>query len=148
MYLSPFENYYLHRKSHNHRTLNLYHLPIKVYGAIAQNDQYPHLVKWLYSFARSLDVSGRGIVEFDIAKLAKTLNRSISTIKTNLRKARRLGVFRVLKISGLSVKAAYISLPKLCFKLGVQKLGAIYELDSNKFHTLRAIATSQSYTLC
>ncbi len=138
MYLSPFENYYLHRKSHNHRTLNLYHFPIKVYGAIAQNDKLPYLVNVLYQFARSSDVAGTGIVEFDIAKLAKTLNRSISTIKTNLRKARQLGVFRVLKITGLSVKAAYISLPKLCLKLGIQKLGAIYELDSNKFHTLRS----------
>jgi hypothetical protein len=125
-------------KCYQHRTNKLYHIPVKIHSAIAQNDQYPHLVNVLYLFVRSFDVSGTGIVEFDLANLAQTLNRSISTIKTNLRLARRLGVFRVLRISGLSVKAAYISLPKLCLKLGVQKLGAIYELDSNKFHTLRS----------
>lgn len=116
----------------------LYNTPVKIYSAIAQNDQHPYLVNVLYLFARSLDISGTGIVEFDLAELAKDLNRSISTIKTNLRLARRLGVFRVLRISGLSVKAVYISLSKLCLKLGIQKLGAIYELDSNKFHTLRS----------
>jgi len=125
----------------------------KIYNSIGLNNKIPHLVGVLYLFVRGLDKVGCGNATLDLAELATTLKRSVSTIKTNLRLARRLGVFRLASLTGLTARVSYLSLTKLCVKFDIKKLGAAYEINAEDFQYMRslnirfAIAHKQSQSI-
>jgi hypothetical protein len=110
----------------------------KIISAIARNHKIPSLVGALYLFGRSFDVYGSGNVSFDVAELARLFKRTISTIKANLRLARRLGVFRLVTLTGMTARVNYLSLNKLCIKFDIKHLGATFELFDNELTQIRS----------
>lgn len=132
--------------------VTVYQFYAKIYSAIACSQKISFLEKSLYLFARSLDKAGSGCVALDLPMLARTINRSISTIKNNLRSCVKHGLFYCCHWSGATVKIWYKSLPKVCHALGIEKLGAIYELNAKDFDTIRtqnirqAIAQKQKHS--
>jgi predicted transcriptional regulator len=137
----------------------VYHKTVEIYSSFAQCWKIPHLVKMLYLFVRSHDKQshtpkyqsgeagkGAGKVSLDLPMLARTFNRSIATIKKALRLAYNLGVFWLLEIKGDGARLIYTSLKKVCLKLNISHLGAIFEMDSvdmpNQVRSLVVIATT------
>lgn len=121
----------------------VYHKTVEIYSSFAQCWKIPHLVKMLYLFVRSLDKQrhtpkyqsgeagkGAGKVSLDLPMLARTFNRSITTIKKALRLAYNLGLFWLLEIKGDCARLIYTSLKKVCSRLNISNLGAIFEMDS------------------
>lgn len=121
----------------------VYHKTIEIYSTFAQCWKIPHLVKMLYLLVRSLDKQkfapknqkgekgkGAGKVELDLPMLARTFNRSIATIKKALRLALNLGLFWLLEIKGDRARLVYTALTKVCSKLGISNLGAIFEINA------------------
>ena len=116
----------------------VYHRTTKIISAIARNHKIPSLVGALYLFGRSLDVNGCGNASLDVAELARLFKRTISTIKANLRLARRLGVFRLVTLTGMTARVSYLSLNKLCIKFDIKNLGAIFELKPDELTQIRS----------
>ena len=116
----------------------VYHRTTKIISAIARNYKIPSLVGALYLFGRSFDVKGCGNVSFDVAELARLFKRTISTIKANLRLARRLGVFRLVTLTGMTARVSYLSLNKLCMKFDIKHLGASFELNDDELTQIRS----------
>ena len=121
----------------------VYHRTVEIYSTFAQCWKIPHLVKMLYLFVRSHDKQshtpkyqsgeagkGAGKVALDLPMLARTFNRSIATIKKALRLAYNLGLFWLLEIKGDGARLIYTSLKKVCSRLNISDLGAIFEMDS------------------
>ena len=130
----------------------VYHITTRIYTAFAQNGRVSWLAKLLYMFARSFDEQnfvkkyrkgtegkGSGKVELDISLLARTFNRSIETIKKNLRLAHKLGLFWLLEIKGDRVRLVYSAFTKVCAMLGISDLGAIYETNSDSSEEVRSL---------
>jgi len=137
----------------------VYHRIVEIYSSFAQCWKIPHLVKMLYLFVRSHDKQhhvpkyqsgeagkGAGKVGLDLPMLARTFNRSVATIKKALRLAYNLGVFWLLEIKGDLARLIYTSLKKVCSKLNISNLGAIFEMDSvdmpNQVRSQVVIATT------
>jgi hypothetical protein len=117
----------------------VYHFPVRIYTAIAQNSA-PFLVKAMWHTVRSFDIcfgKGRGYATLNIIRLAQTLDRSVATIKNILRLAVKSGFFYAIRWDGEEVQIAYVSAEKLCCKLGITKLGAIFEEWSDNLDALR-----------
>lgn len=125
------------------RMTQVYHRTVEIYSTFAQCWKIPHLVKMLYLFMRSHDKQshtpkyqsgeagkGAGKVNLDLPMLARTFNRSIATIKKALRLAYNLGLFWLLEIKGDSARLVYTALKKVCSKLNISNLGAIFEMDA------------------
>lgn len=125
------------------RMTQVYHRIVEIYSSFAQCWKIPHLVKMLYLFVRSHDKQhhvpkyqsgeagkGAGKVSLDLPMLARTFNRSIATIKKALRLAYNLGLFWLLEIKGDGARLIYTSLKKVCSKLNISNLGAIFEMDA------------------
>lgn len=119
----------------------LYQNIAKINTAIARNDKIPYSVGFLYHFVRSLDVAGNGIAVFDVMTLAQSCNRTVSTIKKNLRLARRLGLFRQVALTGMTARVSYTSLTKVCLLFGIKQLGAIYEMRPHELDQMRILNT-------
>lgn len=137
----------------------VYHRTVEIYSSFAQCWKIPHLVKMLYLFVRSHDKQhhvpkyqsgeagkGAGKVSLDLPMLARTFNRSVATIKKALRLAYNLGVFWLLEIKGDGARLIYTSLKKVCSRLNISNLGAIFEIDSvdmpNQVRSQVVIATT------
>lgn len=73
---------------------------------------------------------GAGKVELDLPMLARTFNRSITTIKKALRLALNLGLFWLLEIKGDRARLVYTALTKVCSRLNISHLGTIFETDA------------------
>ena len=125
------------------RMTQVYHRIVEIYSSFAQCWKIPHLVKMLYLFVRSHDKQhhvpkyqsgeagkGAGKVSLDLPMLARTFNRSVATIKKALRLAYNLGLFWLLEIKGDLARLIYTSLKKVCSKLNISNLGAIFEMDA------------------
>ena len=119
----------------------VYQPTIKIYTAIARNNKIPYLVGYLWHFVRSLDLAGNGTAVIDLANLAQSCNRSISTIKTSLKLARRLGLLRLATLTGLTARVSYTSVTKVCLLFGIRQLGAIYEIYPNQLDQMRILNT-------
>lgn len=127
----------------------LYHFPVKIYTAIAQSST-PFLVKAVWHTARSFDVTfgkGKGYVTLNIIHLADALDRSISTIKNILRLAVKLGFFYAIRWDGENVNISYVGIEKLCAKLGITKLGSIFEHWADEMDSLRPEITRHTVAL-
>ena len=125
------------------RMILAYHFPVKIYSAIAQNSA-PFLVKAVWHTVRSFDVcfgKGKGYATLNIPRLAETLQRSIATIKNILRLAVKLGFFYAIRLDGGNVQISYVGAEKLCHKLKITKLSAIFEEWSDKLDSLRPQVT-------
>lgn len=89
---------------------------------------------------------GAGKVSLDLPMLARTFNRSIATIKKALRLAYNLGLFWLLEIKGDGARLIYTSLRKVCSKLNISNLDAIFEMDAldmpNQVRSQVVIATT------
>ena len=89
---------------------------------------------------------GAGKVSLDLPMLARTFNRSIATIKKALRLAYNLGLFWLLEIKGDGARLIYTALKKVCSKLNISNLGAIFEMDAldmpNQVRSQVVIATT------
>jgi predicted transcriptional regulator len=137
----------------------VYHRTVEIYSSFAQCWKIPHLVKMLYLFVRSHDKQhhvpkyqsgeagkGAGKVGLDLPMLARTFNRSVATIKKALRLAYNLGIFWLLEIKGDGARLIYTSLKKVCSKLNISNLGAIFEMDAldmpNQVRSQVVIATT------
>lgn len=118
-----------------------YHQLTNIYTAIARNNKIPYLVGYLWHFVRSLDVCGNGTAVIDLPTLARTCNRSVSTIKTNLRFARRLGLLRIATLTGLTARVSYTSITKVCLLFGIKRLGAVYEIYPEQLDQMRILNT-------
>lgn len=123
------------------RMIELYQNIAKIYTAIARNDKIPYYQGFLYFFVRSLDVSGSGIATFDVAMLARSCNRTISTIKKSLRLARKLGLFRQATLTGMTARVSYTSLTKVCLMFDIKQLGSAYELYPSELDKMRIYNT-------
>jgi predicted transcriptional regulator len=99
-------------------------------------------------YRKGTEGKGSGKVELSISKLAQTFNRSIETIKKNLRLALKLGIFWMLEIKGDQVRLVYTAFTKVSAMLGISNLGAIHEekateLDNVRTHNIRATAAQK-----
>jgi predicted transcriptional regulator len=97
-----------------------------LYLFVRSHDKQHHVPKYQSGEAGK----GAGKVSLDLPMLARTFNRSVATIKKALRLAYNLGVFWLLEIKGDGARLIYTSLKKVCSKLNISNLGAIFEMDS------------------
>jgi hypothetical protein len=104
----------------------------------------------MWHTVRSFDVTynkGRGYVSLNVIRLAQTLDRSVATIKNILRLAVKSGFFYAIRWDGEEVQIAYVSAEKLCYKLGITKLGASFEEWSDNMDALRPQVTRHTLAL-
>ncbi len=118
-----------------------YQIQVRVYNALVSSNLSIGVIR-LYLLVRSLDTKGSGWCRFDIERVATTLKRSVATIRDWLREIQKLGFFQLVNRDNDIILIRYRSLCLILADLGIQSLGAAYEIDASELINVQIHSTA------